>query len=835
MAFYHKRHKKITLKPIVISLQMVLCAGLYTTQSAVFAAQHMQRSHYKIAAANLNQVLNLFAAQSGIAIAMDGAQLAHYKSAGLHGSYSVPEGFNTLLANTAFQAQQTAQGYIIVKKAQQPNTSAQAVTQLPPEAAAVDAETTVAELAVIELQAQQDTTKTEGRNSYTTGQMNTATKLKLSMRETPQSVSVLTRQQIDDLALTTLDDAAQNVTGLVMQKGYYTGDSGSISARGFPLSNILIDGVPMTLGANGTFNGDNDALDIYDRVEVVRGATGLTTGVGTPSASINLVRKRPTTQAQGAATISLGSWQNYKTSLDYAGPLNRSGALRARTVVSAQDRNEFYDQADAKNYQFYGIVEADLSPQLLATLGVHYRKVDNHGGSQNLPNISNGELLQFTPTSNLSNAFDYWKQEDLSVFSELLYKINEDWNLKFSSLWKRPQQDLLFTSLQAASTQQPWRQHSQAYQLDNTADSYDLAVDGHYQLLQRKHDIMFGLSHREKHNKNWGGWADYAWTNQAPAIDLSHWDAWQVTRPEIDMDLWNIDNKTNQQGIYAATRLNLADPLKIILGSRWSWYSSKNLRNNSRYEQKAEFTPYLGIIYDLNPQHSVYASWTEIFEPQSAVDRYGEQLQPITGVNYEIGLKGEYFDGQLNASIAGFLVQQQNRSISDLEGPNPCPGNTQGYCSRASGEVESKGFELELNGALTEYWQLSAGYTYVNTEYSKDSNAENVGKIFNPSLPKQQFKLSTQYQLPAQFNQWRVGGSIYAQNATSSSDDPHIRQAGYALVSLYSNYAVNKDLNLQFNLNNLLNKNYYTSLGWNSGGTAFGATRNFMITAKYKF
>jgi outer membrane receptor for ferric coprogen and ferric-rhodotorulic acid len=103
---------------------------------------------------------------------------------------------------------------------------------------------------------------------------NTATKLNLSLRETPQSVSVLTRQQIDDLGITTLDDAVQSITGLVMQRAH--GRFGQFQRTGFPVDNILLDGLPTSLGANNTFNGDNDDLAIYDRIEVVRGATGLT-------------------------------------------------------------------------------------------------------------------------------------------------------------------------------------------------------------------------------------------------------------------------------------------------------------------------------------------------------------------------------------------------------------------------------------------------------------------------------------------------------------------------------------------------------------------------------
>ena len=134
-------------------------------------------------------------------------------------------------------------------------------------------------------------------------------------------------------------DAVQSITGLVMQKGNFTGDSGSFSARGFPIDNILFDGLPTSLGANGTFNGDNDDLAIYDRIEVVRGATGLMTGSGTPSAAINMVRKRPTATPQASFSASVGSWSNYRLEADAANALNEAKTLRGRIVVTVLTRS----------------------------------------------------------------------------------------------------------------------------------------------------------------------------------------------------------------------------------------------------------------------------------------------------------------------------------------------------------------------------------------------------------------------------------------------------------------------------------------------------------------
>ena len=790
-----------------VSLLVTGAAHAQTSQSAA--------QQYDIAAGSLTQTLNQFAQRAGVVLSFDPALTAGKQSSGLKGSYSVQQGFNALLQGSGLELQPSGSGY--------------SLRRAPVEGSAMLPEVRVS------ANAERDGT-TEGTGSYSTRVMNTATKMNLSPRETPQSVSVLTRQQIEDQGLTTLDDAVQNITGLVMQKGSYAGDSGSFMARGFPVTTLMFDGLPTMAGANGTFNADNASLDIYDRVEVVRGATGLTTGAGTPSAAINLVRKRPTAETQTSITVSAGSWNNFRTVLDSGGALNDAGSLRGRTVVSLQDSKQFYDGAHDRNQQFYGILEADLTPTTVATLGFHYRDVDNKGGSQGLPTNPDGSFLKgLKRSTNLSNDFDYWRQTDTTVFADVTHKFDGGWKLKAAAMWMRPEQDMLFSGL--SNIGGTFYQNSQRYQLDNKQDSYDISANGPFALFGRTHELMFGASYRMRENKNWGGWADYSWSAAGPVVDPYHWDSSSVPKPAIDMSLWSQINTIRQKAIYGATRLSLADPLKLILGARATWYEHDQTSASTVTDFKVsnEITPYAGLVYDLNTNHSVYASWTEIFEPQTSFDRSGSMLKPITGTNKEIGVKGEYFGGRLNANLATFIVTQQNRAVSDLSGPFPCPSTGWGYCSRAAGEIESKGVEFEVSGALTQDWQIMAGYSYVSAKYSKDSDPTRIGELYDGDMPRHQFKLTTNYRLPGEYSRWRVGGSLYAQNSIYASDSPSIEQSGYAIVGLNAGYAVSRNLDLRLNINNLFDKNYYQNVGWTTGGNVFGAPRNFMLTAKYTF
>ena len=161
---------------------------------------------------------------------------------------------------------------------------------------------------------------TEGTGSYTTGSVNTATGLRLSARETPQSVSVVTRQQIEDQNLNDVAQVLEQTPGVVVDSmGPAGSDANHIYVRGFEVGSIQVDGInrPDTFG----FRDDLSDMVSYDRVEVVRGATGLMSGTGDPGATVNLIRKAPTKTFGGSAYATYGSWDKRRLGADLNLPL----------------------------------------------------------------------------------------------------------------------------------------------------------------------------------------------------------------------------------------------------------------------------------------------------------------------------------------------------------------------------------------------------------------------------------------------------------------------------------------------------------------------------------
>jgi len=819
-----RHHHVSTLKPTLIAravcaallgLPLLIGAGGSLAQS-VPAAVETSRS-YAVPAGPLAGALVSFAAQAGIQLSVDAGLTAKLASPGVQGSHTVGSALAALLAGTGLEAIHRGGNEYTLRK-------------LPPRAAG---ETTLAPVTVAATAT--NPAVTEDSASYTTAQMGTATKLPLSIRETPQSVTVVTRQRMDDQVALNLSDVLRYTPGLNVSNVDGPGRT-SFSARGFDVDNVMYDGMPSRY--QGWVVGTVANMAIYDRVEVVRGATGLVTGSGNPSAAVNLVRKRPTADTRLSLTARAGSWDNYQGEVDASGTLNEAGTLRGRVVGSYQDTGTFRDGEKGEHGLFYAVVEADLGERTTLTLGTSYQDdYSNHfwGG---LPLASDGSHVGFPRSTFVSNDWERKDQYLTTVFADLQHRLDNGWLVRLAATQSWQDAVFLGTYLRRFTSTGPLGHSAWRADYDEDQSSYDLYASGPFKLLGREHELSFGTSRRQVDMRT----QNYSGSGMVSSnIDLWNWDNGSVPEPNF-VPSTKARNVTTQDGLYLTARLNLADPLKLILGARLDWYDYDNRTGTGDYSVTRNLTRYGGIVYDLDSQHSLYASYTDIFQPQTSKDVSGKIIEPIVGENYELGIKGEYFGGALNASAAVFQIDQTNRARK-LTDQSPCPTYPSTECFEAAGLVRSKGFELEVQGALTPNWQLAAGYTYVNAEYVRDANPANEGKNFNTYTPHRQFKLSTLYRFSGALQAWRVGGSLYHQSriyneGTVDGVSFRSKQKAYALADLVLGYRVNKQLDLQLNVNNLFDRVYYKGVGgdvlW--GPTdSYGDPRNFMLTAKYTF
>ena len=672
---------------------------------------------------------------------------------------------------------------------------------------------------------------TEGTGSYTTGSTRTATKLALSPRETPQSVSVITRQQMDDQGLTNIGEVLSKTPGITVNK--LDSSRASFKSRGFEIDNFQVDGMPAAFRfGNGI---DQTDMVIYDRVEVLKGSTGLLSGFGSPSATVNLVRKRPTREFSGYVSASAGSWDTYRSEFDIGGALTPEGDVRGRLVSAYEDSQSFMDHLSEKKQVFYGILETDITEDTLLSAGVS-RQTNRPEGSSWGPSTplfdSDGKQFRFSRSFNPGTKWSQWDNTNDNAFVTLEQRLAYDWTVKASIT--RTETDAPITLGSAASgNPNPadgsgmsiWRGK---YRYETSQNAYDLYANGPFQLLGREHELVVGLSHRdiESTSSNWPFFFD-------SVSDINGWTG-DFPEPAWGDPISRQDDELKESAAYLAGRFKPTEGLSVILGSRVSNWEMDSTGTNlvsgqsgklQDLQENGVVVPYAGVVYDLDDTWSVYASYTSIFKPhESETDASGKAIEPEEGDAYEMGLKGEFFDGRLNASLALFEVKQDNLAV-DTGVIDPVTNRS---VFRAVQGAKTKGFELEVAGELMPDWQVQGGYTH---RITRDGDDDKI----STTEPEDMFRLSTHYRLPGRFNKLSIGGSASWQSKIWTDVNPQrYTQGSYWVLDTMAKYQVTEQVSVTLNGNNLTDEKYFSNLGFYNGGF-YGDPRSFTLTTRFDF
>jgi outer membrane receptor for ferric coprogen and ferric-rhodotorulic acid len=545
-----------------------------------------------------------------------------------------------------------------------------------------------------------------------------------------------------------------------------------------------------------------------------------------------MVRKRATHDFQAQVEAEAGSWDKKRLVGDISGPLINSGRIRGRVVAMLDDSDSFVDYVYDNKRGLYGVLDADLTETTTLSASVQYQK--NHGRTYyGIPMGPDGRDLGLSRATFLGNVNNRSEKEYSLYTVNLQQKLPSDWLLNLAYQHNKTEVDLRYGGFLGGSlnvTTGDGLRLSQYRSLERefTSDTLDIYASGPLQLWGRKHEFVVGVNRAKMRDKTLN-------SGKTPTnVNIYHFDPHQVSTPPILDTRWPSPNETWQQGVYGVARMNLTDSLKLILGTRVSWYEYKNSNGVKTQDEKAVVTPYAGIVYDLNDQYSLYASYSDIFKPQSNLSRSGNALDPIIGANYETGIKGEFFNGNLNAAAAIFRLEQTNLAKQDEAFGND-PGNVcSGWCYIAQGKVISQGADFSLNGEMTPNWNIGAGYTYVKSEYASGTQK---GDPYNTQTPKHIFRAFSSYHIPG--SGWTIGGNVRVQSrfynaGTSNGINYKINQGGMALAGLMAQYRINQQAELNLTIDNLFDRKYYAS----AEGlyyVYYGEPRRFALTARYHF
>ena len=652
---------------------------------------------------------------------------------------------------------------------------------------------------------------------------NGATHLDLDIKETPQSISVVTREQMQQFGADSLNDALRLATGIQVEE--WETNRTNYVARGFEIKNTQIDGVGLP-NDWGIVSGAMDAYG-YEKLEVIRGANGLLTGVGNASGTINYVRKRPTNDAAGQLGLSIGSWNSRRVEADYSTPFTADGTWAGRVVAAYDDSDSYLRDFESDRGFIYGVVDGQVGENGTLALGYSRQQADSTGnmwGALTFAN-SDGSQAEWDRSASTTQDWTYWDTRTETAFAEYTHQFGMNWQLKASYNYRSlANDDQLFFAYSMTGldpqTGEGLIGWPGKYIDEMSSHLGDVSVNGRFELFGREQEVTFGLALGESEQTYWYHPVDSA----DPAFGLL--PGFPFAGNAIPEPAWGareFSSSLNQRlkRVFGASRLALTDRLKAVVGFNWAEYHRDGVNGLAFDQTEDNASPYAGLTFDFTETLLGYVSYSDIYQPQDQYDVDGIYLDPTKGVNVELGVKAEWLDRRLLTTLAWFNAEQSG--LATYAGWDASNGRY--YYTGL--DVESEGVEFEATGRLSEHAELVFGYT--DLEMTGDDGADTYQWV-----PRRTANLMLSTRLASQpALSFGLGGRW--QSAISKEDgytSLPVRQDSYAVFNAFAAWDFRPDASLRVNVGNLSNEKYINSL-YQIG--YYGAPRSYSLSLNWRF
>ena len=646
-----------------------------------------------------------------------------------------------------------------------------------------------------------------------------ATGLQLSVFDTPQSVSLIDNDFMEGFGLNEVNDVLKLTTGVNVEE--VETDRTYYNSRGFDIKSMQVDGhgLPFTWNVHGELD-----TVIYERVEVIRGANGLLTGTGNPSGTINYVRKRPTNDFQGSIKLTQGSWSNSRAELDISIPFTDSGSWAGRAIVAGVDKESYLRDNEQQRQIFYGVIDGQLTRNSTLALGYTHHRNDSDGvmwGALQLI-YDDGTPTDFDVSSSTTMDWTYWTSTSRNAFAELQVDLARGWEWTTTLNYNDEESDdeLFYTygTLNQASGLGlfgwPGKYVSSVEQ-----KLIDSTLAGSFSLGGREHELFMGLNISQSKN----GYLDHSIPATDPAWGalpaFPGWDGSEIARPDFQPPFVAQDFDIDVNRFYIASNWSLNDAMNLIVGANViDTEASGDSFGSPMNWSETEASPYIGLVYALGESVNLYASYSDIYEPQAELTASLNNIGPAEGKSFEGGIKAEFFAGGLLTSASVFKAEQDN--YAEYAGFDAGSG----LSYYAGTEVNSQGFELEASGRINDAVILQAGFTQLDLEGQN-------GSAVRSYVPERTLKAGARFFPLANLE---LGASYRWQSDIYTGTAPmRISQDSYGILSAYADYDFNDALNIALNINNLGDEKYLNSLYWDQN--YFGAPRHYSLSLKYSF
>lgn len=699
------------------------------------------------------------------------------------------------------------------------------------------------------------------------------TKTATALKDVPQSIGYVTKELVLDQGAITVNDVVKNISGISQYSAY-----NDFSIRGFrSLGNLnsgnLLNGMR---GLTPLFR--QSSLANLERVEVIKGPASALFGNAAPGGVVNRVTKKPLDVARRSVTLTAGSFNTSNVYGDFTGPLNEQKSLLYRLNLGYENTDGFRDLQGVTTFIVAPSFTYILSDRTQLNADITY---NNNKGKldRGLAIHGNGDLFSVPFNSTQSAASDYMIENTFNLSFALSHQLAK--GLLFNSTY-------LYSSY-LEDTEEHAQQHAYQSTIDGKQDlsKVEMRFEKRYRHITANNfnnyltwDVATGAL---KHKLLLG--YDYFNTSIAPGLsslsasgyllkngtvvdkfDVAKKDDYQRDasgNPRTNVPSFDLNStlgnriqdvtkyvyktgagnpngqgnavRTYSNGVYLQEQLKWGR-LQALLSARVEWFTdvTKDTKGIEKKTTQTAFIPRVGLVYELTPSTNVYASWIRGFEPQSVAiqsdPETGGPFDPMKSELWEVGAKGEYLNKRLSVTASVFRIRKNNSLYSAGDPVNP-------KLRVAVGEEVSRGVEFDVSGRILPYWSITANYSYNVAEITKAAPGTKDLNIQRPGTPRHAANLWTKFIIPS--GALRNLGMGLGINGVSAREGQVGRRAqlvtypGYSLLNLALYYKV-REIQLQLNWNNVLDKRYYIS-GFDRFRSFPGAPSNINLTATYRF
>ena len=657
-----------------------------------------------------------------------------------------------------------------------------------------------------------------------------ATGLNLSVFETPQSLSILDAEIIDDFDLVDVNSMLKMTTGINVDatetdRTYY-------NSRGFDITSFHVDGVGIPFGE--LYVGDLDTA-IYEKIAVIRGSNGLITGLGNPSGTVNYVRKRPTNEFAASVEATVGRWNNQRVTADVSTPLTASGSWAARFVGVYQDKESWLDRYENDRNVAYAVVDGQVGDRI--TLTFAYTRQDNNSDGVlwgAAPVIyTDGAQADFDTSTSTAMDWTYWNTLTETIYAEAGWQIADRWRLTSSLTYTDYDENSeLFYAywLTGLDRDTGLGMYSYPGKYDSTQEYliWDTHLQAGFDVWGQQHEFNLGVSIADSDSKSLDSGALEGFVAM-PAFP--GWQGNEVPRPAWGDPYKAANDDMQLNRVYGSLLLSVTERIKLVLGFNVVDYENDGVSwGVSTDSSENGSSPYVGFTWEVADGLNVYGSYSDIYQPQYYLDETLQPLGSAEGDSYELGLK-KLFDNNLVVSLAYFETKQKNLfefiEYGDGDGVDDDDYSDDfSYALYRGISVDSKGVELEVAGHITEDVKMQAGYTYLEMEDKEGEDARTF-------IPRNTLKLLLTWDPSWQKNLSMGLSARWQDDIHYDSSYGRIEQDSYALVGGFISYDFTDSLSVSANLDNITDKEYYSSVKYEQA--FYAATRSYSVSVNWRY